>query len=73
MIGTALRLGLSVGLNHSIPPDQFPDPVARENRVRVWWTIYSFDRFWSLKLGLPLQVDDCDVHVDLPSDMGSHD
>lgn len=73
MIGTALRLGLSVGLNHNIPPDQCPDPVARENRVRVWWTIYGFDRFWGLKLGLPVQVADCDVHVDLPSDMGSHD
>lgn len=73
MIGTAIRLGLSVGLNHNIPPDQCPDPVARENRVRVWWTIYGFDRFWGLKLGLPVQVDDCDVHVDLPSDMGSHD
>lgn len=57
-----------MGLNHNIPPEQCPDPVARENRVRVWWTIYAFDRFWGLKLGLPVQVDDCDVHVDLPSE-----
>ncbi|KAL4966781.1 transcription factor domain-containing protein [Aspergillus stella-maris] len=69
MVGTALRLGLSAGLNHNIPPEQCPDPVARENRVRVWWTIYNFDRFWSLKLGLPLQVAECDVHVDLPSEL----
>ncbi|KAL4801015.1 fungal-specific transcription factor domain-containing protein [Aspergillus venezuelensis] len=69
MVGTALRLGLSAGLNHNIPPEQCPDPIARENRVRVWWTIYNFDRFWSLKLGLPLQVAECDVHVDLPSEL----
>ncbi|RDW81291.1 fungal specific transcription factor domain-containing protein [Aspergillus mulundensis] len=68
ILGIALRLGLSVGLNHNIPPEQCADPIARENRVRVWWTIYNFDRFWGMKLGLPVQVDDCDIRVDLPSD-----
>ncbi|KAL2841968.1 fungal-specific transcription factor domain-containing protein [Aspergillus pseudodeflectus] len=69
-IGTALRLALAAGLNHNIPPEQCPDPIARENRVRLWWTIYTFDRFWSLKLGLPLQINASDIHVDLPSNLG---
>ncbi|KAL3495024.1 fungal-specific transcription factor domain-containing protein [Aspergillus germanicus] len=68
-IGTALRLALVAGLNHNIPPEQCPDLITRENRVRLWWTIYIFDRFWSLKLGLPLQVNAGDIHVDSPSNL----
>ncbi|KAL2837688.1 fungal-specific transcription factor domain-containing protein [Aspergillus pseudoustus] len=68
MIGTALRLGLAMGLNHNIPREQCPDPITRESRVRLWWNIYIFDRFWALKLGLPVQVDDSDIQVDLPCD-----
>ncbi|KAF7595929.1 hypothetical protein BBP40_004075 [Aspergillus hancockii] len=69
LIGNALRLGLSVGLNHNVPASQCPDPSARESRVRLWWTIHIFDRFWGLKLGLPAQVNDEDIHVDLPSNL----
>ncbi|KIA75858.1 hypothetical protein HK57_00385 [Aspergillus ustus] len=69
MIGTALRLGLAMGLNHNIPREQCPDPIVRENRIRLWWNIYIFDRFWALKLGLPVQVDDSDIQVDLPHDL----
>lgn len=69
LVGIALRLGLSAGFHHNIPETQYPDPIARENRIRVWWTIYIFDRFWGLKLGLPMQVNDDDIHVDFPSNL----
>ncbi|KAL3442801.1 fungal-specific transcription factor domain-containing protein [Aspergillus insuetus] len=69
MIGTALRLGLAMGLHHNIPAEQCPDPILRESRVRLWWNIYIFDRFWALKLGLPVQIDDTDIQVNLPSDL----
>ncbi|OGM41172.1 fungal specific transcription factor [Aspergillus bombycis] len=69
LVGNALRLGLSAGFHHNIPDSQCPDPIARENRIRLWWTIYIFDRFWGLKLGLPRQVSDDDIHVDLPSNL----
>ncbi|PWY94559.1 hypothetical protein BO94DRAFT_457304, partial [Aspergillus sclerotioniger CBS 115572] len=69
MVGNALRFALLVGLNHNIPDNQCPDPTAREHRLRLWWTIYIFDRFWGLKLGLPVQLSDDDIHVGLPMDL----
>ncbi|KAL4754489.1 hypothetical protein BDW72DRAFT_200723 [Aspergillus terricola var. indicus] len=56
LIGSAMRLGLCIGLNHNIPESQLIDPVERQHRVRIWWTIYIFDRI----------LDD-DVHLDMPS------
>ncbi|OJJ98544.1 hypothetical protein ASPACDRAFT_53382 [Aspergillus aculeatus ATCC 16872] len=71
MVGNALRFALLVGLNHNIPVTQCPDRIAREHRVRLWWTIYVFDRSWSLKLGLPVQINDEAIHVDLPTNLDS--
>lgn len=46
------------------------DPVARQHRVRIWWTIYICDRMWGSKLGHPLMIPDRDITVDLPSFSG---
>lgn len=67
LIGNALRLSLSLGLNHNVPQSQGLHPVVREHRVRIWWTIYVLDRFWGCKSGFPVQIHDEDIHVDLPS------
>ncbi|KAL5338845.1 fungal-specific transcription factor domain-containing protein [Aspergillus crustosus] len=67
LIGSAMRLGLCIGLNHNIPESQLIDPVERQHRVRIWWTIYIFDRLWASKMGLPSQILDDDIHLDLPS------
>lgn len=67
LIGNALRLGLSLGLNYNVPQTQNLHAVEREHRVRIWWTIYVLDRFWGSKSGFPVQIHDDDVHVDLPS------
>lgn len=64
-----MRLSLNIGLNHNIPDSQLIDPVARQHRVRIWWTIYIFDRMWGSKMGLPMQISDEDIHVDMPSDI----
>ncbi|KAJ5995176.1 fungal-specific transcription factor domain-containing protein [Penicillium waksmanii] len=69
LIGNALRLSLSLGLNYNIPQSQTLHQVEREHRVRVWWTIYMLDRFWGSKAGFPVQIHDDDVHVDLPSNL----
>ncbi|CAG8362307.1 unnamed protein product [Penicillium salamii] len=66
-IGSALRLGLSIGLNYNVPETQDLHPIAREHRIRIWWTIYTFERFWGAKSGFPMQIHDEDVHVDQPS------
>lgn len=62
-----MRLSLSAGLNYNVPQSQNLGPVEREHRVRIWWTIYTLDRFWGSKSGFPVQIHDDDVHVDLPS------
>lgn len=67
LIGTAMRLGLSIGLNHNIPESQLIDPVERQHRVRIWWTIYIFDRMWGSKMGQASQILDDDIHLDMPS------
>ncbi|KKK22413.1 hypothetical protein ARAM_001419 [Aspergillus rambellii] len=67
LIGSALRLGLCIGLNHNIPESQLIDPVERQHRIRIWWTIYIFDRMWGSKMGFPAQILDDDIHLDMPS------
>ena len=66
-MGNALRLGLSLGLNHSSVGNESSDIAAREHRVRLWWSIYIMDRFWGLKSGFPAQVSDEDIHVGFPN------
>ncbi|OQV07972.1 Fungal specific transcription factor domain-containing protein [Cladophialophora immunda] len=65
--GIALRLGLTLGLHHNVPDNQMFSPLERERRIRVWWTVYVFDRNWSSKLGHPINIRDEDIDVDLPS------
>ncbi|KAL5048455.1 fungal-specific transcription factor domain-containing protein [Aspergillus fruticulosus] len=67
LIGSAMCLGLCIGLNHNIPESQLIDPIEREHRVRIWWTIYIFDRMWASKMGLSSQILDDDIHLDMPS------
>ncbi|RLL93011.1 hypothetical protein CFD26_100287 [Aspergillus turcosus] len=67
LIGSAMRMSLQIGLNHNIPESQLIDPVERQHRVRIWWTIYIFDRMWGSKMGMPSQILDDDIHVDMPS------
>ncbi|KAJ5102709.1 Major facilitator superfamily domain general substrate transporter [Penicillium argentinense] len=67
LIGNAMRMGLTIGLNHNIPESQLIDPVERQHRIEIWWTIYIFDRMWGSKMGLPMQILDEDIHVDMPS------
>lgn len=62
-----MRLGLCTGMNHNIPESQLIDPVERQHRLRVWWTIYIFDRMWGSKMGVPSQILDEDIHLDMPS------
>lgn len=71
LIGTAMRIGLILGLNHNIPERQCPDPIEREHRVRIWWAVYIFDRMWGSKTGFSLQIRDEDIHVDLPKEVSS--
>lgn len=63
----ALRLCLTLGLHHNLPEGYPVSAVERENRIRVWWSVYITDRITSSKLGHPVTVRDSDIDVDLPS------
>jgi hypothetical protein len=67
LVGSAMRLGLTLGLNHNIPESKCPDPVEREHRTRLWWAIYVFDRMYGSKVGWPIQISDDDIYVQMPS------
>ncbi|KAK3071248.1 hypothetical protein LTR53_008962 [Teratosphaeriaceae sp. CCFEE 6253] len=44
-------------------------PLDAEERKRVWWTIYTWDRFASITYGRPLGINDKDCNVDMPGDV----
>ncbi|KAJ5658964.1 hypothetical protein N7507_005415 [Penicillium longicatenatum] len=67
LIGSAMRVGLTLGLHHNIPESQCPDPVDRQHRIRLWWAIYVYDRIYSSKAGWPNQLSDEDINVEMPS------
>ncbi|KAJ5698108.1 hypothetical protein N7462_000113 [Penicillium macrosclerotiorum] len=69
LVGSAMRLGLTLGLNYDIPECQCPNPVDRQHRIRLWWAIYVFDRMYGSKAGWPIQIADDDINVEMPSDV----
>lgn len=62
-------MGLVLGLNHDIPESTCPDPIIRQHRTRLWWTVYVYDRMYGSKVGWPIQISDDDVHVSMPSNV----
>jgi proline utilization trans-activator len=67
--GMALRLGTALGLHRAQHTTRGATlgKVQREHRIRLWWTIYIFDRSTSSRLGHPLSIDDIDIETELPS------
>lgn len=66
MIGTALRMAISLGLHQEVS-DQDIDNDTREHRRRVWWSTYSMERLLCVTSGHPLSIQDEDVDLALPS------
>ncbi|KAF5500390.1 putative transcriptional regulatory protein [Colletotrichum siamense] len=55
----------ALGLHRGQKDGSFDDI---EERKRVWWTIYTWDRFASISYGRPLSINDEDYNVDLPAE-----
>ena len=71
-MGLAMRLSLTMGLHRKITYDPRTSPSEIENRRRVWWTVYTFDRICSSKLGHAVMIRDEDIDAPLPSFDGRH-
>ena len=62
-----MRLALGLGLHRRLPKNDIIKPIERENRRRVWWTLYILDRISASKLGRPVTISDDDIDVEFPS------
>lgn len=65
--GIAMRLSLILGLNRRVSASSTASPVERENRRRIWWTLYHFDHVSASKLGYPIALSDKDIDIEMPS------
>ncbi|KAL4951897.1 fungal-specific transcription factor domain-containing protein [Aspergillus filifer] len=67
--GMAMRIATSLGLHRASSDENQPSmsSVEREHRVRLWWTVYIFDRMTCSRLGRPVAIQDDDIDVEMPS------
>ena len=78
-LGDAIRLAQLLGLHRNDAALQYTDPIEREARRRLWWTLYEFERYSSRSAGLtirfssmangcPSSIHDNDSDTALPSE-----
>ncbi|KAL4789698.1 fungal-specific transcription factor domain-containing protein [Aspergillus venezuelensis] len=67
--GMAMRIATRLGLHRASSDDarSCMSSVEREHRVRLWWTVYVFDRTTCSRLGQPVAIQDDDLDVEMPS------
>ncbi|KAF2139778.1 uncharacterized protein K452DRAFT_336513 [Aplosporella prunicola CBS 121167] len=65
LLGAAIKTGQALGLHRETSRGEVHD---REERKRVWWTIYTWDRFASITYGKPLGINDKDCNVSMPAE-----
>ncbi|RMJ13420.1 hypothetical protein CDV36_006926 [Fusarium kuroshium] len=67
MIGSAVKFSTMIGLHQNVPLSLMPDREKQEHRKRIWWSVYTLDRFWGAQIGQPVSIRDEDIDVDPPS------
>ncbi|KAF4332607.1 C6 transcription factor [Fusarium beomiforme] len=65
LLGATIKISHAMGLHRNLSRECFDDA---EERKRVWWTIYTWDRFASISFGRPLSINDEDCNVGMPSE-----
>ncbi|KAH9227150.1 hypothetical protein K456DRAFT_1801993, partial [Colletotrichum gloeosporioides 23] len=65
LLGATIKMSHALGLHRGQKDGSFDDI---EERKRVWWTIYTWDRFASISYGRHLSINDEDYNVDLPAE-----
>ncbi|KAJ5095207.1 hypothetical protein N7532_007498 [Penicillium argentinense] len=67
LIGLAARMCLETGLHRKDAlVKSFPLEDQWNDITRIFWTVYSLDRRWSLGTGLPFTIQDEDIDPNLP-------
>jgi proline utilization trans-activator len=67
LLGCASRMAIALGMHREGATGGF-DPVEKEVRRRVWWTLYMFEQNLSMMLGRPSAIDDVEVNVSIPNE-----
>jgi hypothetical protein len=67
LLGCASRMAITLGMHREGATGAF-DPVEKQVRRRVWWTLYIFEQNLSMMLGRPSAIDDFEVNVGLPNE-----
>jgi hypothetical protein len=67
LLGCASRMAIALGMHREGATGGF-DPVEKQVRRRVWWTLYMFEQNLSMMLGRPSAIDDVEVNVSLPNE-----
>ncbi|CRG82806.1 putative transcriptional regulatory protein C1683,13c [Talaromyces islandicus] len=66
LLGATIKISQAAGLHRELSKGDFEDI---EERKRVWWTIYTWDRFASITYGRPLGINDNDCNLSMPADV----
>ncbi|KAJ6085906.1 hypothetical protein N7486_010187 [Penicillium sp. IBT 16267x] len=67
LIGLAARMCLEMGFHRrEALMKSFPNEDQLNEVIRIFWTVYSLDRRWSLGTGLPFVIQDEDIDPNLP-------
>lgn len=66
LLGATIKMAQSLGMHRGLQRGDFENI---EERKRVWWTIYTWDRFASITYGRPLGINDKDCNLDMPADV----
>lgn len=66
LLGATIKMAQSLGLHRGFSRGNFDDV---EEKKRVWWTVYTWDRFASITYGRPLGINDKDCNLNMPSDV----
>ncbi|PWY62337.1 C6 transcription factor [Aspergillus eucalypticola CBS 122712] len=65
LLGATIKMSQAAGLHRESPTGKLEEI---EERKRVWWTIYTWDRFASITYGRPLGINDKDCNLSMPAD-----
>ncbi|EEB08384.1 transcription factor Thi1 [Schizosaccharomyces japonicus yFS275] len=63
--GLAIKCAISMGL-HKNCSDQGLSTSSQELRNRLWWSVYSIDRFIAVTTGRPCSIPDSEISVPYP-------
>lgn len=64
-IGQAMRIALSLGMNHESTTG-YLDHGEYQRRRRLWWTLYVVDKKLSTIIGTPSSIEDQEINISLP-------